>query len=195
MGPPPALTSLQYETEYAEVKSLGKSDSATRTQDQSNIALFWADGGGTVTPPGHWNRIAQTIACWDMKYQYACWRPVTAIQLGNADTNPNTIGDPTWVPFIVTPPFPSYTSGHSTFSGSASTILALFCGTDNVAFTSSSEGFSVPDRSFTSFSQASDEAARSRLYGGIHFTSDNEVGALMGGNIGQYVFANYLRPN
>ena len=222
MGPPPALTSLQYETEYAEVKSLGKSDSVTRTQDQTNIALFWADGAGTVTPPGHWNRIAQGvaaaqgnslsqnarlfallnmamadagIACWDMKYQYACWRPVTAIQLGDADTNPNTVGDPTWAPLIVTSPFPSYTSGHATFSGSAATIHALFYGTDAISFTSSSEGFIVPDRHFTSFSGAANESSSSRLYGGIHFRSDNEVGVTMGQNIGQFVFDNYLRPN
>lgn len=222
MGPPPALASLQYENEFAEVKSLGKSNSATRTADQTNIALFWADGGGTVTPPGHWNRIAQSvsaaqgntlsqnarlfallnmamadsgIACWDMKYQYACWRPVTAVQLGDSDGNPNTVGDPAWLPLIVTPPFPSYTSGHSTFSGSAAVIMARFYGNDNIAFTSSSEGFVVPDRNFTSFSQASDEAARSRLYGGIHFRSDNEVGAVMGSNIGNFVYDNYLQAN
>lgn len=218
-GPPPSVNSAEYTAAYNEVKELGSATSATRTADQTNMARFWADGGGTSTPPGHWNRIAQDvgmaqnntlhenarmfallnlatadsgIACWDMKYQYEFWRPVTGIREGDNDGNNDTVGDAGWTPLIGTPPFPGYTSGHSTFSGSAAVILARFFGTDNIAFTSSAEGFAVPDRSFTSFSQAATEAMNSRMYGGIHFRFDNEVGLLMGHGIGNHVYDNYL---
>ncbi|MBX7132317.1 MAG: phosphatase PAP2 family protein [Fimbriimonadaceae bacterium] len=220
-GPPPAINSPEYTAAYNEVKELGSASSATRTADQTNIARFWADGGGTTTPPGHWNRIAQTvaadrnttlsenarmfalmnltmadagIACWDMKYVYEYWRPVTGIREGDADGNLDTVGDASWNPLITTPPFPSFTSGHSTFSGGAATVLASFFGTDNVSFTSTAEGFAVPDRNFTSFSQAANEAKDSRLFGGIHWRFDNEVGMTMGNDLGRYVYNNYLTP-
>src|SRR5881398_2356630 len=148
---PPSLDSQQYAADYEEVKQLGPAIGSTRTEDQTEIALFWADGAGTETPPGHWNSIAQIIAAahgntleknarlfallnialadaaicaWDAKYTLNFWRPVTAIRNGDVDANPATVSDPTWSSFIVTPPFPDYVSGHSAFSGAASRILA-----------------------------------------------------------------------
>lgn len=219
-GPPPAVNSAAYTADYNEVKDLGSATSATRTPDQTDIARFWADGAGTATPPGHWNRIAQdvgaaqsnslhqnarmfalmnlamadaAIACWDMKYVYEYWRPVTGIREGDNDGNPDTVGDAAWTSLIVTPPFPAYTSGHSTFSSSGAVVLARFFGTDNISFTTSAEGFAVPDRSFSSFSQAALEAMDSRLYGGIHWRFDNEVGYDMGSMLGHYGYDNYLQ--
>ncbi len=216
---PPALTSAEYATALNEVKEIGSSTSATRTAEQTSVARFWADGGGTSTPPGHWNRIAQDVAvaqgndiaenarlfamlnvatadsaisCWDAKYAYDMWRPVTAIRKADQDGNPATTADANWTSLIPTPPFPTYTSGHSTFSGASATILAEFFGTDNISFTTSSEGFIEPNRSFTSFSQAADEAAMSRLYGGIHFSFDNQDGLDAGVALGNYVAANYF---
>jgi hypothetical protein len=219
---PPALTSAQYAADLNEVKSLGAVNSTTRTAEQTNIARFWADGANTSTPPGHWNRIAQTvgtnagntvsenarmfallnlaeadaaIVSWDNKYQANFWRPVTAIRLADQDGNAATEADPNWLPLITTPPFPTYTSGHSTFSGAAAEILKLYFGTDNVNFTTSAEGApGVPDRSFTSFSQAAAEAADSRLFGGIHYRFDNEHGLQNGIALGQFVYANELQP-
>jgi hypothetical protein len=219
---PPALTSAQYAADLNEVKSLGAANSTTRTADQTNIALFWADGANTSTPPGHWNRIAQTvgtnagntlsenarmfallnlaeadaaIVSWDNKFQANFWRPITAIRLADQDGNAATDPDATWTPLITTPPFPTYTSGHSTFSGAAAEILKLYFGTDDVSFTTSAEGAaSVPDRSFTSFSEAAAEAAESRLFGGIHYRFDNEHGLENGIALGQFVFANELQP-
>lgn len=217
---PPAINSAAYTTAYNEVKEIGSATSATRTADQTDIARFWADGGGTSTPPGHWNRIAQTvaasegntlsenarlfallniasadaaIACWDNKYVSDLWRPLTAIRAGDADGNNDTTGDAAWTPLIGTPPFPSYTSGHSTFSAAAAAVLAEFYGTDNIAFTTSAEGFAVPDRSYTSFSQAANEAMLSRLYGGIHWRFDNEDGLSGGTLLGNFVAATQLQ--
>jgi hypothetical protein len=128
--PPPALTSTDYATAFNEVKSLGRIDSTTRTADQTQIALFWKDALGTAYAFGHWNKIAEgvsvdqgldlvdntrlfallniatadaLIACWDGKYTYNFWRPVTANRFpGDSSLNPATQSDPTWTPLIVT---------------------------------------------------------------------------------------------
>lgn len=218
---PPALDSAEYTAAFNQVKEIGSATSATRTEDQSNIAQFWAGQTGTSTPPGHWNKIARSVAAsqgntleenarlfallgiaqadalisnWDNKYHYDHWRPVTAIRAAETDGNPDTQADANWSTFITTPNHPSYSSGHSTVSGASGAVLADFFGTDNISFTSSAEGFSVPDRTFTSFSQASQEAADSRLYGGIHWSYDNEDALADGRALGHYVFATQAIP-
>ena len=209
-GPPPSLTSTQYATEFNEIKAIGKSDSTTRTADQTAAARFWRGGGGTVQPPGHWNKIAESvaddqnlqladaarlfaqlnvamadagIAAWDAKFHYSQWRPVTAIRSADTDGNPTTAEDRNWLPLLTTPPFPDYVSGHATYSGAASAVLAARFG--------SSFSFVAPvieptgtARPFTSFAAAAQEAANSRLWAGIHFRSSNETGLSMGQQIG-----------
>jgi hypothetical protein len=218
---PPALNSPDFTAAFNKVKEIGSATSTTRTQEQSDIALYWAGATGTSTPVGHWNRIAQSvaesqgntleqnarlfalvgiaqadafIACWDNKYHYNDWRPVTAIRAAETDGNPDTVADPNWSSFIPTPNHPSYLSGHSSMSGASSAVLAGVFGTDNISFTASAEGVSVPDRTFASFSLASEEAAVSRLYGGIHWKYDNDDGLALGGLVGGHVFATQLRP-
>src|SRR5712691_7620361 len=137
---------------------------------------------------------AAAICAWDAKYYYDFWRPVTAIRNGAFDGNPATKPDRNWNSFIITPPFPDYVSGHATFSGAASTVLALFYGSDHIAFTTGSDSLPGVLRSFTSFSAATEEAAASRLYGGIHFRSANEAGVHGGIGIGNLTFSNYLQP-
>lgn len=185
-GPPPAYGSPRFLAELNEVYTVSR----TLTTEQKRIADFWADGAGTVTPPGHWNAIAVDlaehfstkrtarlfatlntaqadafIACWDAKYAYWSLRPVTAIR---------RLIDPSWLPYIATPPFPSYVSGHSTTSGAAATVLARF----------------FPKRA-AELAGLADEAAVSRLYGGIHFRSDNEVGLRLGRRIGNVALHAY----
>jgi membrane-associated phospholipid phosphatase len=216
---PPALTSDAYTAAFNEVKNYGSINSTTRTADQTQIAYFWADSPGqTATPPGHWNEIAQrvsllqglslvqnarllalldiaeadaAIAAWDAKYTYNFWRPITAIQNADTDGNPNDIKDPNWTPLLVTPPFPSYTSGHSTFSGAADAVLSSFFGS-NFAFTVGSDGLPNVTRSFASFAQAANEAGQSRIYGGIHYQFDNQDGLTAGRSLGPYVVNNFL---
>jgi hypothetical protein len=186
---------------------------ARRTEEQSEIALFWADGVGTETPPGHWNSIAQIIAdargnnleqnarlfallniamadaaicAWDAKYTFHFWRPVTAIAFVEPELN--------WMSFIVTPPFPDYVSGHSTFSGAAATVLPLFYGTEDLPFTTGSDFLPGVYRSFSTCLDAAEEAADSRLYGGIHFRSANEDGLQAGISVGEWTSSHYLQP-
>jgi membrane-associated phospholipid phosphatase len=210
---PPSLDSQRYAADYDEVRELGAAVGSTRTEEQTEIALFWADGVGTETPPGHWNSIAQTIATargntleedarlfallniamadaaicsWDAKYTFHFWRPVTAIAFAEPELN--------WMSFIVTPPFPDYVSGHSTFSGAAASVLALFYGTDDLPFTTGSDFLPGVYRSFPTCLDAAEEAAVSRLYGGIHFRSANEDGLQAGITIGEWTGSHYLQP-
>jgi membrane-associated phospholipid phosphatase len=216
---PPALDSAEYAAAFNEVKSLGSADSTTRTEEQTQIAEFWNDGLGTAFAPGYWNNIAQDVAteqglslvseahlfallniatadalisCWDAKYAYSFWRPVTAIRAADTDGNPATEPDTSWAPLLVTPNFPSYTSAHSTVSGAAAEVLTALFG-DHYQFTVSA--VSVPyTRSFGSFEAAAAEAGRSRIYGGIHYTFDNINGLAVGGEVADYVMGNVLKP-
>jgi membrane-associated phospholipid phosphatase len=221
---PPDLNSEEFTTTFNHVKEIGSADSTTRTDDQTQIALFWADGARTATPPGHWNRIAATVArdqrntlyensrlfallnialadaglvSWDAKYYYNFCRPITAIQNANSDNNPATTADADWSPLLTTPPFPSYTSGHSTFSAAAATVLAGFFGTDKITFTSTAEtpgaSSDLAPRTFKSFSAAASEAGLSRIYGGIHWSFDNTAALTVGKRLGQYVFNHMLQ--
>src|SRR5436190_1282830 len=210
---PPSLDSQQYAADYDEVKDLGAAVGSTRTEEQSEIALFWADGAGTETPPGHWNSIPQiigdaqgntleenarlfallniamadaAICAWDAKYTFDFWRPVTAIAFAEPELH--------WMSFIVTPPFPDYTSGHSTFSAAAATVLPLFYDTEDLPFTTGSDFLPGVSRSFSTCFDAAEEAAVSRIYGGIHFRTASEDGLQAGTSIGQWTFTHYLQP-
>jgi len=118
------------------------------------------------------------IACWDEKYRSVLIRPETYI---------NQYIDEDWVPLLQTPPFPEYISGHSTISGAASFVLTDLFG-DKFSFTDSTEvEFGIPSRSFDSFAEAANEAAVSRLYGGIHYRRANDLGLKMGRAIGSFL--------
>ena len=212
---PPALTSAQYAIDFNEVKEIGRINSATRTADQTEIAVFW--NGNT---PVSWNRIARTvsadrhltlsdnarlfgllnvamadavISCWEAKYFYVFWRPITAIVLADTDPNPDTVLDLTWLPRLTTPAHPEYPSGHSTVSGAAATVLADYFGNDAL-FSLESETLPGVTRFYTAFSSAADEANDSRVYGGIHFRSACRDGRLGGNSIGSFVSANVAQP-
>ena len=121
------------------------------------------------------------ISCWDEKFRSDRIRPETAI---------NILVDPAWRPVLQTPPFPEYTSGHSFASSSVAVVLTYLLG-DNFSFVDTSEiYFGLPAREFKSFYQAADEAAISRLYGGIHFPDACETGVQQGKQIGQFVLSN-----
>jgi membrane-associated phospholipid phosphatase len=118
------------------------------------------------------------IACWYTKYKANTVRPETVI---------NKYIDPDWMPYLQTPPFPSYISGHSVISNASAEVMTYFLG-DHFSFTDTSElEFGIPNRSFRSFREAALEASFSRLYGGIHYRSDLEQGNAVGKSVGEYV--------
>lgn len=183
-----------------EVYDVGKN----LTAEQKLIADFWADGGSTITPPGHHFNIANIvlkkekvgldkvaevyakvgmavndafISCWRCKYTFNLMRPITYIHQAI---------DPTWNTYVGTPPFPEYTSGHSSGSGAAAEMLTAIFG-DNYAFTDNTHTGKYPDRSFKSFYEYADEATISRLYGGIHYRQGNENGQKNGKEISKNI--------
>jgi hypothetical protein len=211
------LTSEAYTRDYNEVKSIGVVGSLIRTADQSEIARFWYEN----SPPG-WNRIARNLATnqaldlwsnarlfglvnfaladgyistFEAKYFYNFWRPITAIRLGDTDGNPNTIADAAWTSFLVTPPIPDNSSGHAVAGAAVAKVFEKFFDNDNVSFNSTSgPPFAGITRSFTSFSQAAQENADSRVYAGIHFRSATVDGLRQGDKVGRFVWNHYLKP-
>jgi len=206
--PPPLEYSEDTNSEFYKQALEVYQTSKSLTQEQHDIARFWADDAMlSVTPPGHWISIALQIlahedaslaksvdvlarvgvavsdafvGCWYGKFQYDLVRPATYIR---------RVIDPKWEPLLITPPFPEYPSGHSTQTAAAAVVLTRLFG-ENFAFqdmTDRSDG--LPPRSFPSFWAAAEEAGISRLYGGIHFRAAVERGLDQGRCIGEYVNA------
>lgn len=213
-GPPP-LRSAKYQKAYSWVKAIGAKNSTLRTVEQTAVAMFWIGG-----IPEHWHAIAReisfregltlaqnarlfallslgladaSISGWNMKYRYGFWRPVTAIREGVNDTNRRTVGDPSWEPLIMTPPFPEYPSGHSITCATAATILKKFFRGKNYTFTRESSTPNQQPRTFNSFWQAAEEAGRSRIYAGVHFSFSNGDALTAGKKLGDFVYDHYLR--
>lgn len=218
LPPPLALTSPEYAADYNEIKSMGAFSGSPRTADQSELALFWA--GNT---PVYWNRIASQIAaerslklqenahlfallnvamadagiaCWDGKYRYVFWRPITAIRAGDTDNNAATDPDPAWTPWLDffpagTPAHPEYPSGHSSLSGAAAFVLAAAFG-DDTSFTVPSD-VRPGTRAFSSFSAAVAEIADARVFGGIHFRTSCVRANLLGRAVAEYVSTHAMR--
>jgi hypothetical protein len=211
---PPALDSEQYAVEFDEVKEMGSLTSTLRTADQTDSCRFWH----TSSPTFLWTRVAldlvaetdnslsenahllaamslatadAIISCWDAKYHYEFWRPVTAIRLADTDGNDDTTEDLSWTPLLATPPFPEYTSGHSSASGAAATVLADYFG-DGTSITVKSQTNLSWVRSFSSFSAALDEVADARVFAGIHFRTACDVGRTAGTAVATYWLENLM---
>lgn len=218
VDPPPDLASDTWAEDYNEVKSVGSLNSTTRTPEQTEIGYFWADSGPILwqnalrfISVNYLHDIGDSarmfaladaaladaqIACWDSKYFYDFWRPITAIRLGDQDGNPETDVDPNWQPLINTPNFPEYPSGHASVSGAVSRMLTLFFGTDEMNFqmTTTNPNAQQKTRSFTRFSQAEAEVIDARVYVGIHYRNSDRVARTQGLHVANWVFKNYLRP-
>ncbi|MGL4310306.1 MAG: vanadium-dependent haloperoxidase [Paracoccaceae bacterium] len=207
LPPPPAYSedpASDFYAEAAEVHAM----TAKLTDEQKLIARFWSDDPMlSPTPPGHWISISLVIleqqgadaprraevlarlgiavadsfiGCWHTKFEYDLLRPVTYI---------NRVIDPKWQPMLITPPFPEYPSGHSTQSGAAAAVLNAAFGIDFAFSDTTHEADGLPARSFPNFDAAAEEAALSRLYGGIHFRAAIERGLEQGRCIGAYATA------
>ena len=200
--PPPDIAGKTFAEDLAEVRDLGGKVSIKRTAAETETAQFWSDFSYTTSPPGHWNDIARqlaarlslkqsarllallnlaladaAIACWECKYHYNFWRPVTVL---NRDAAAK------WEPLLATPPHPEYVSGHSTFSGAAVAVLQSFFGTDRLTFTATSDTVQGVTRRFNSLKACADEISRSRTLGGIHFPTACREGLVLGRKVGEW---------
>jgi hypothetical protein len=133
------------------------------------------------------------VATFVNKYHYNFWRPETAIHAGDTDGNPNTDPDPSYAPFIVTPCFPSYPSAHGSASNAAAEVMRRIYGEAGHSITLTNPA--VPDivLQYTSFRQITDDISDARVYGGIHFRTDQVAGEQMGRAVGTAVYKNNLR--
>jgi hypothetical protein len=205
---PPALNSATYTKVFNETKTMGSLTSPSRTADETLYSLFW----NASTAAYYWDQIAlelgaerhttlsenarllglvnvamadAAIGCWEAKYHYVFWRPVTAIPLAATDGNPDTAPDPGWMPLFATPAHPEYPSGHSCVSSAAAAVLQDYFG--DRAFSLTSDVMLGVTRYFTSFSDALDEVKNARVFAGIHFRTACDDGQALGTNVAAYV--------
>jgi len=215
---PPRLNSWRYWRDYEEVKAIGSSTNSVRTAEQTDVARFW-----TVNFFSQWNqalrqlaeeRVPRTgdrarlfalvafaaadsqISVYETKYLYNFWRPITAIQNGDADGNRWTRGDAGWTPFLQTPPYPDYSSGANCFTASITNVLRNFFGTDRVDMTiwSTAAGLTKNPRQYKRLTDIERELVEVRIWQGIHFRTAEDVGRVQGARIGKWTHAHYLRP-
>ena len=214
---PPALESKEWAREYDEVKELGSSTSTTRTAEQTVAARFWgeapvqqahnafrklvADHGLDVADAARFMAMVSVayadglIACFDAKWHFAFWRPITAIRAGDTDGNDATVGDPAWSTLLPgTPNHPEYPSAHSCITPAAGLVIARFLGTPKIDFTIPSLT-GLGDRSYERAADLEYDVANARIWGGIHFRSAVEDGAEIAKKTAHHVLAHHFKPS
>jgi hypothetical protein len=215
--PPALLGSERYARDYNEVLQYGGAVSSARTDEQTQIALFWR-----ASPTALWNPILRqaiearalglagsaraaalfylaaadsSVACWRAKYMHNYWRPQAAIVSGDMDGNDATAGDPAWRPLLPTPPHPEYPSGHTANSAAMAGVLRLLFddapGFVIEATSAQNVGFV---RHWQTFSEGVDEVIDARVYSGIHFRTADRAGARLGRQVAHFVVIKALRP-
>jgi hypothetical protein len=206
---PPRLTGAAWARDYNEVKAIGAVGSTIRTADQTQAAIWWHDRRLTeweikrqLAETRHLSTLQTArmmamadvanadslIACFNEKKYWNFWRPVTAIQEGGTDGNPATVADPTWMPLLVTPPFPDYTSGHTCSTATIMVALRQFFGRDDIPFSAYSAD-SATTRHFDSFSAALAEVVEARIWGGVHYRTADVQGVKIGTGVAKYVLS------
>ena len=217
---PPALGSKKWADEYNEVKTIG-SNAATspRTADQTAAARFWAeapvqqargsfrkfvlDRQLDVTDASRFMAMMSVtyadglIACFDAKYLYERWRPITAIRAGDTDGNSATVGDPSWTPLLpATPNHPEYPSAHSCITPAAGLVISRFLNSQQIDFTIPSVANpAAPARTFATPDALANEVSNARIWGGIHFRSAVEEGVKMSKRTADFVLAHNFRKS
>jgi hypothetical protein len=213
--PPYPLTSEEWADDYNQVKALGAFNSTVRTPEQTEIGLFWTDHAGS-----QYSRAFRALAmarnldisdtarlfatlyatgadaaigCWDAKYHYSFWRPVTAIVNGDIDGNSDTIPDPSWKPLLAMPNHPEYPSAHGCISGSYATALKNFFGTPHVTLVVTSV-VTHTTHTFTNTKDWEKEVEYARIYAGFHYHNSVVQGAVLGKKVSDKVARDYFNP-
>lgn len=216
LDPPPALASNKYAKAYNEVMTVGSLNSTERPPDRSDVATYYAASSPTQVLNQAARQVAQEqrrtlsenaralalvnmaisdslVASFFNKYHYNFWRPETAIRAGDTDGNRKTDPDPTYLPFIVTPCFPSYPSNHGSAANGGAAVLRRLYGEAGHSITLSNPAVPNIVLQYTSFKQITDDISDARVYGGIHYRTDQTAGARLGKAVGRAVYRNNLR--
>lgn len=208
---PDALDSQQWIDDYNQVKTLGAINSTVRTPQQTEIGLFWTEHTGQqyarafqklATQKGLstsdtarlmamlWTGYADAaIGCWNAKFTFSFWRPVTAIPVGGG--NPALTADPNWLPLANTPSHPEYPAGHACVTGAVSTILKGYFGTPNLAFSVDSL-VTHTTHNFTSPTNLMNEVEHARIYAGFHYHHSVLQGRVLGLKVGNQLVHRYF---
>lgn len=212
---PPDLGSRRWFRDYNEVKLLGAVNSSVRTPAQTESALFWtanpietyfvAFGQLAVDHHLSLSRSARLLAmlsvaftdsgigCWDAKYHFSFWRPVTAIPNGDIDGNPDTLADPAWLPLAPTPPHPEFPAAHACATGAIAGTLEGFFGTTRLKFTINSVATQSTHTYYTTH-QLENEAFWARLYAGFHYRHSLDEGFKLGHRVARQLNRNFFQP-
>jgi len=215
--PPVPLDGERWAADYNEIKAVGRIDSSTRTDDQTQAARFWLSTGGDVYYPLIRTVVAGSkldlldrarlfalvaaaradglIAVFEAKYHYNFWRPITAIRYGDMDRNPATERDATWQPIADTPMHPEYPCAHCVQAASMCAVLEAVLGSHaivEVAMTSKTAPGVT--RRWTDLREFVREVSDARIWAGFHFRFSTEAGAQLGDLVGRYVSDNLMQP-
>ena len=212
---PPDLGSQQWAREFNEVKLLGAANSSVRTAAQTEIALFWTANPvatffgafGQLAIDRHLNlsksarllamlSVAFTdggIGCWNAKYHFSFWRPVTAIPNADIDGNPGTETDSTWLPLASTPPHPEFPAAHGCATGAIARTLENFFGTPNVKFSVTS-AVTHTTHTYYNVGQLETEAYWARIYAGFHYRHSLDEGFQLGHRVAEQLNQNFFQP-
>jgi hypothetical protein len=199
------------------VKEVGDVNSTERPQDRTNVVLFYDhdipvpifnDVARQITTarPRSLTENARDFALINMaisdaavatfynKYKYQFWRPETAIHDAADDGNDKTTPDPSFKPLITTPCFPSYPSAHGTLSNAAREVMEKIYGDGPFSITLSIPALPGVTLHYSTLEEITDDISDARVYGGIHFRTDQDAGALLGTRIGNYIYNHNLGP-
>jgi hypothetical protein len=214
--PPPDLSSTQWADDYNQVKTLGALNSSIRTPQQTEVGLFWIENTSrqyarafralaiarnlNLSDTARFFAVLFTsfsdaiIGCWNAKYHFSFWRPVTAIQNGAIDGNPDTVPDHSWMPLgVTTPNHPEYPAAHGCITGSVADALKGFFGTPNVALTVSSTVTNTT-HTFTNVDDLEKEVEMARIYAGFHYHHSLVQGFVLGHHVANQVIGNFFQP-
>ena len=211
--PPPDLGSDTWADDYNQVKAVGSANSTVRTPEQTEIAFFW-----TEHTTAQYGRLLRSLAadlsladsarlfamayaaaadgiigCYNAKYHYSFWRPVTAIRNGDIDGNPDTVADPTWSSLGTTPNHPEYPSAHSCLTGAVADVLKSYFGTPNLQISLFSP-ITGTTHNFTNIREWQSEMGWGRIYAGFHYHNSIVKGLQLGHKVAHNVVKNYFRP-
>jgi hypothetical protein len=212
---PPDLGSQQWVREFNEVKLLGAANSSVRTAAQTEIALFWT-ANPVATFFGAFGQLAIDrhlslsksarllamlsvaftdggIGCWNAKYHFSFWRPVTAIPNADIDGNPGTEADSTWLPLASTPPHPEFPAAHGCATGAIAKTLENFFGTPNVKFSVNS-AVTHTTHTYYNVGQLETEAYWARIYAGFHYRHSLDEGFQLGHRVAKQLNQNFFQP-
>jgi hypothetical protein len=211
-GPTP-LGSQQWIDDYTQVRTLGAVNSTVRTPQQTEIGLFWTEHTGQQYARAFrklatqqkldtaqtarlmamlWAGFADSvIGCWNAKFSFSFWRPVTAIRAGGG--NPALTGDPSWTPLAATPAHPEYPAAHGCVTGAVSTILANYFGTPNLQFSVDSL-VTHTEHDFNSTHDLIAEVENARIYAGFHYHHSVVQGKVLGTKVAHQLAQHFFQP-